>query len=297
MHNEKSGMRLLETSQLLMFITGNAAAGPHYAGYNGLVSLVPKNLGNNIFVPAFSGLNYEITFIKGLEQDEAQMFEPRKSPMRIEYGDDSMVCLHQPSTSFKGIEASITFRIEEPYYIHQNIKLVFHKQIKDRMDFSGLFASYLYRPPNIHAYLKISQPEDDLAGWVGVTKEAHKSFLYTAHELPDRELTVGEHIDLYKKAPILKQYEMINEFQPFYYGLYYDYAFIMMFKDPSRTYFTYSPNGGGTEYSWSSAWDYMIVQDDVKLETAYEWDLCLAFKPYAGRRDILREVERYNSRR
>lgn len=291
----KSGLRLLETSQLLAYVANNEACGVHRAGYNGIASLIPKNLGNNIFVPVYCGMNYEITSFEGFEQNDDQMYEPRRKPIQIIYSDDTTVRMHQSPSDCKGIEAFITFRVEEPYYIHQNIKLVFHKKLKERMNFSSLFASYLHIPPNRNAYLKIGPGNDDLEGWVGVTKAFHRAPRYLAHELPNRELSVQEHFELLDKAPLLPKHEAIHGPLPFYYGLYYDYAFIMMFREPEKVRFAYSPNGGDVEQPWSPAWDYVLVQDDITLGTTYEWNVCLAVKPYSGRKDILDEVRRYNS--
>jgi hypothetical protein len=100
---------------------------------------------------------------------------------------------------------------------------------------------------------------------------------------------------LIDNASILPQYETVNGPLPFYYGLYYDYAFIMMFREPDRVRFAYSPNGGDVELPWSPAWDYELVQDDITPGVSYEWNLCLAVKPYIGRKDILDEVRQYNS--
>ncbi|MBI4553899.1 MAG: hypothetical protein HY710_16650 [Candidatus Latescibacteria bacterium] len=42
---------------------------------------------------------------------------------------------------------------------------------------------------------------------------------------------------------------------------------------------------------------YFLHLDDVEVGVPYDWSLCLAYKPYVSRRDILPEVERYVNER
>lgn len=286
-------MRRLETEGFTACIANNDPVGIHRAGYNGVASLVPKATGNNIFVPFCGGLNYECTWIDGLEQSYDETFEPRRAPMRIVESDATSVVLHQPPTDFKGVEAIITFRVEEPHYLHQHVKIVFHKKSTEGRSFKSLWASYLHAPPDRHVYLKRSGGE--LEGWVGVTKERHRAPHYIVHDLPARELSAIEHIKLCENPPAAPSFESVEAPLDFYYGLYFDHAFIMMFAESANVRLAYSPNGGDETPPWSPAWDYMLNVDEIRLAVPHEWDLCLAFKPFEGRRDVLSEVERYQS--
>jgi hypothetical protein len=82
----------------------------------------------------------------------------------------------------------------------------------------------------------------------------------------------------------------------FYYGLVHELLFLMMFRQPERFRFAYSPCGGGKEPAWCPAWDYVLFLEDARLDHPYVWDLCLVVKPYEGRRDVLAEVRRYLER-
>ena len=80
----------------------------------------------------------------------------------------------------------------------------------------------------------------------------------------------------------------------FYYGLCHGpQMLLVMFRQPERFRLAYSPCGGGQEPAWSPAWDYVLHLDDAEAGRTYAWDLCLAARPYAGRRDVLAEVRRY----
>jgi hypothetical protein len=284
-------IKMLETSAFTAFVADNAAAGIHREGYNGIASLVPKATGNNIFVPVYCGLNYECTWLEGVEQTYEETFEPRRRAMEIAAADAGSVTLYQGETAFKGIEAEITFRVEEPWYLHQRVRIAFHKALAKGRRFTSLWASYLHAAPNRNVYLK--RGGGDLEGWIGVTKERHRAPYYMVHDLPARELSVAEHATLAQEPPAPPRFEAIDEPLAFYYGLYFDLAFISMFKDPANTRLAYSPNGGDEAPPWSPAWDYMLNVDSVELERPYEWNLCVAVKPFAGRRDVLDEARRY----
>ena len=286
----------LETSQFIAYVCDNSAVGIHHAGYNGLASLIPKPTGNNIFVPTYCGLNYETTSISNLKQERDQRFEPRRTSMKVVEANNSQVQLHQAPTDFKGIEAQITFQMEEPYYIHQRVRMTFQKRFSLPMSFRSLWASYMHMPPDRHIYLQMDNSEGALEGWIGVTKEEHSAPEYIARPLPNQEISVAEHLKAMESGPILEKYRKMEKPLTFYYGLYYNDAFIMMFKEPQWVQLAYSPCGGGKEPAWNPAWDYILHQDKVEVGKSYEWNLCLAYKPYLSRQDILEEVRRYHSK-
>jgi len=311
----------LETSDLMILIADNSAFGIHRAGYNGVASLIPRRLGNNIFVPTYCGLNYETTSLEGLEEDAEGKFEPRRIPMEIvEHGPDRAV-LHQPPSERKGIEARIEFRTEEPYYIHQRVMIRFHKRFASPSEFNSLWASYMHIPPDLHIYLRTAEPDNPLEGWIGITKESHSATEYIIKPMPPRRLIAAEHLHQMETAaevrvpvsaswaraapgagePAKPPRERASGFDPdmplrFYYGLYYDYAFVMMFKQPQKVKLAYSPHGGGTQPAWCPAWDYILWLPDAETDRWFAWDLCLAVKPFCSREDVLEEVARFNIR-
>ncbi len=284
-------LRRIEVSGFAAYIADNEAVGIHRAGYNGVASLVPPTTGNNIFVPSYCGLNYECTWIEGLEQSEAEMFEPRRAPMSIIDADRTSVLLHQPPTAAKGIEAFITFRAEEPHYLHQHVRIVFHDRRTEGRRFTSLWASYMHAPPDRHVYMQ--RGGEGLSGWVGITKQRHRAPYYIVHDLPPRELSAQEHVELAADPPEPPRSESLGGPLDFYYGVYFDHALIMMFARSEGVGLAYSPNGGDELPPWNPAWDYVLAADKIVLGEPYEWDLCAAVKPFAGRLDVLEEAARY----
>lgn len=294
----------LTTKTFIAFIADNAPLGIHRAGYNGVASLIPRQSGNNLFVPTYAGLNYETIWLPGLppyQEVRGSKFEPRAEPMQIERADSQSVTLVQPETSHARVSARITFSVEEPCYLHQRIELTLHKRFcaeGEKNRFRSLWASYMHTPPDRHIYLKTDPTSGDLSDWVGVTKPDHASPDTQVRRLPDgRELPAAEHL-----ASMNFESPLSGEALPpgldgplsFYYGLCHDaQLFLMMFKQPDRFRLAYSPCGGGQQPAWSPAWDYVLSLDDAQVGPSYAWDLCLVIKPFEGRADVLREVRRY----
>jgi hypothetical protein len=304
----------LETRSFLAFIADNSALGIHRAGFNGVASLVPKSTGNNIFVPTFGGMNFEMTWLDGLIPYPGK-FEPRIEPMYIGKADARGVTLVQPETSHAHVSARITFTVEEPYYLHQRIELTFHRRFSPEgrpNAFEGLFASYIHMPPDRHIYLKPDlNAGDDLSWWMGITREAHTSRSWELRPLPgDREIDAASHLTAMQTRSPLPDGEqpdlkgrlwstgaipkILDRPLCFYYGFCHDSLICLaMLKPAEHFHLAYSPCGGGMGLVWNPAWDYVLHLKDAKLHTTYVWNVCIAVKPFAGRADILKEVRRY----
>ena len=298
----------LETKTFTAEIADNRALAVHRAGYNGVASLVPRATGENLFVPAFAGLNYETIRLEGLPP-YPDKFEPRKEPMHVQDADDERVVLVQSETSHARVGARITFRVEEPGYLHQRIEITCHRRfcpagVPNR--FESLFASYLQTPRDRHVYL----PGKKVPGtFFGVTRPSHESHDWKVRPLPEEDLDAAGHLKAIEATDPLPGLDMTDRRDPrwsgsvlpelldgpltFYYGLSGELMLLMMFREPERFRLAYSPCGGGTEPAWNPAWDYLLVLDDAEIDTTYEWNLCAAVKPFAGCADVLDEVRRY----
>lgn len=302
----------LETKAFTAFVVDNAPLGIHRGGYNGIASLIPRQTGNNIFVPSYAGLNYETIHLPGLMpyiHASGSKFEPRCEAMHIDSSTATQVVLVQPATTHAQVRARITFRVEEPWYLHQRIELVFHRRFcaaGELNPFRSLWASYLHMPSDRHIYTQVRKTTG-LAGWVGLTKEDHHAQELLVRPLPDdRELSVAEHLFAMQANPANAEPVAPQALAPMelpeklsgplssYYGFCHDeLLFLMLFRQPERFRLAYSPNGGGKQPEWCPAWDYVLHLDDAKLEQTYTWDLCLAVKPFRGRADVLAEIRRY----
>lgn len=312
----KATFPCIETRDFVAYVADNSPLGIHCGGYNGIASLIPRQSGNNLFVPTYAGLNYETISLAGLPRDMhdgVPYFEPRCEAMRLERVGDNQVMLVQPETSHAHVSARITFGVEEPWYLHQRIELVFHRRFcadAEKSAFQSLWASYIHMPPDRHVYMKIDEAAPSLEGWIGVTKEGHDTRDYQVRPLPgDRELQAAEHLDcMIRRPPAAPDPVLPAATSPtglpaqlggplrFYYGFCHDdLLFLMIFRQPERFRFAYSPCGAGTQPAWNPAWDYVLHLDDARTGQTYTWDSCLVVKEYRGRADVMDEVRRYRA--
>ena len=312
----------LETQSYLAYIADNSPLGIHRRGYNGVAALIPRLSGNNLFVPSFAGLNYETISLTGMptyrheptKRDHQSKFEPRCEAMHIESADVERVVLIQPPTRHAGVSARITFRAEEPHYLHQRIELSFLKRFcgeGEPSQFTSLWASYVHTPPDRHVYLKSDwQADSQLAGWLGITKADHTARDYQVRSLTAERLDAASHLAAMSGRAALTEAEVASlpqaDWPPispphpqraplvFYYGLCHgDQMLLKIFRPSDRFQLAYSPCGGGDEPAWSPAWDYVLHLDDASVGSTHAWDLCVVLKKFQGREDVLREVRRY----
>jgi hypothetical protein len=298
----------ISNSAFSAYIADNHAAGVHRKGYNGVVSLIPHDYGNNIFVPDFAGLNYETISLAGLpnyQETHPSKFDPRAEPMNIVEADESRVILEQPPTSHAHVSARISFTISEPWYLDQHIELTFHKRFCDTGEpnrFSSLWASYIHQPRDRYIYLQRPDARGPFDNWVGLTRSDHGAPEYEIRHLPDSQIEAADHLSrlhISDSVDDKHRQEIEDEVRSslsFYYGICGDdRAYVMMFGQSDRVRLAYSPNGGGKSPSWSPAWDYVLHLDDAQLDEAYTWDVRLALLPFGGRAEILKEVEKYKA--
>ena len=81
--------------------------------------------------------------------------------------------------------------------------------------------------------------------------------------------------------------------EPFYYGRFGDMAYILMFDRPDGVRFSHSPSGGGdseASRTTNPAWDFQYIVPDFAVGETYGFRARVAYKPFAGRDDVMAEV-------
>ena len=82
----------------------------HRAGYSGLAALRHDRRRENLFVPAYAGLNFEHIH-DGMTQPRDILFEPRNAPMELRRVDDHTAKLYQRPTPHWGLESSTRYEL------------------------------------------------------------------------------------------------------------------------------------------------------------------------------------------
>ena len=260
----------------------------HRGGYNGLARLNSTHRSENLFVPAYAGMNLELLF-DGVEDEGARLFEPRRAPMVVERLDDASAVLYQPPTPHWRVESWSTFRIVEPHYVD------FHFRVVPRADtfengLMGLFwASY------------IDTPEDPGIRFVADTPEGHR---WIRHHSPSHgvESTHRHKGDTYLIAePDIAQRRFMHSSYspwryaaPYYVGVSHGMMYLLMFEDDPRIRFTQSPSGGGQR---CPAWDFQYLASDYRVDESYEFSARLVYKPYSDHQDVVHEYAQWQRAR
>lgn len=308
----------IATKNFTAWIADNTEIGSHKRGLNGIAKLIHHNAQSSLFVPEYSGLNFESIYLGDFppsKWDTDFIYEPRTEKMYYESISEKEVVLLQPETNHSHISARITFKCQDPYYLHQRIELTFHRrEVEEGSKVSrSLWASYMNSPDDRHVYLSLDESQDTATeNWYGVTKDNHAAPRMKVRPLQsNRKLSSLEHSQcmqserpledgfsklpkyLYDAAPMALPTQLDQPLR-FFYGFMRDsLMFLVMFKQPELFRLAYSPCGGGKHPAWNPAWDYQLLINDYQYETPYTADLCLAIKPYDSRDDILNEVVNY----
>jgi hypothetical protein len=271
---------------LAAIIGDNGSAGAHRAGYNGLWSLSHRTEATNLFVPSVAGLNLEHIF-DGDRRDSAGQsrifFEPRNAPMTLRRVSDSEAELHQPPTPHSHLESWTRFRLVAPHYVDMTFRFR-ATQHAFAHGYIGLFwASYINAPEDRSIYFRSG------GMWQQLCSQRHNDESTVRHRDDRLELRFS---DGYPEA-LYRNLSPLRYDEPFYYGLFRNHIYILMFDRTAGIRFTHSPSGGGVNQELQTtnpAWDFQYLLPRYEVRTDYQFRARLAYRPRCNRAEVLREV-------
>lgn len=279
-------------SRLECVIGNNKSCGDHQAGYNGVFSLVSPDQPETAYVPLYAGVNLEHFFDRRpRSSDTAVFFEPRYAPMAFRRLSDTAAELHQPPTLTYQVESWTTFELAAPYYIDIRFRCIPRAPVFEG-GFLGVFwASYMNAPLNKSIYFlgpggTIQNPQ-----WLQFCTQYHNHCSTVLHEADAGPKEFGD------LPPVLwNQISPLRYSQPFYYGQIRNMVLIYVFEPNPYLRFAHSPSGGGPTSDGTDthpAWDFQLVIPNYEVGKEYGFRMRLVYKPWAGRADVLEEVERF----
>jgi predicted amidohydrolase len=257
----------------------------HRAGYNGVASLKHSVRAEDLFVPAFGGLNFEHIHDGTLAVNQ-ERFEPRRAPMQLRVIDEFTVELHQRPTPNWQLESCGRYHLLPDGTIEYTFECI-PRAATFQAGFIGLFwASYIDSPEDKAIFFRgRDASRSGSAGWLRAVTPAHgvdsthppagapTDFPFDS-EFP---LTLANHRSRYVHT------------EPWYYGVSHGVACVQMFRERDRVWFAQSPTGGGATGA-NPAWDFQWFIPNWKVGEAYGFVMRMAYLPFESREQIEKET-------
>ncbi len=278
---------VLERGEIRAVIVNNEAVDDevlpgHRAGYSGLASLMHNRRRENLFVPAYAGLNFEHIH-DGTVQPREILFEPRQAPMTIRRAGRYAVELHQPPTPHWKLESRLRYELVNDRTIEMTLECIPRaKTFKN--DYVGLFfASYIDKPesPDIHFLGVPADGKNAKPQWIrGVTP---------SHGVLATHPAVDDTRD-FPHAPDFPLSLVFNESnhrysEPWYYGVSHWMAFVQMFRPGDGVRLTQSPSGGG---EGNPAWDFQWFIPKYEVGRQYRFIMRAMYLPFESQEQIIK---------
>ena len=277
----------LSVGDLTAVIGDNGEHDSHRAGYNGVWSLKHKALDQNIFVPAYAGLNLEHIFDGAAPFDREVFFEPRFAPMKLSRLDNGSVQLHQAPTPTFELESWTRFQLKPPHYLDMSFECRPHQHVFDH-GYIGLFwASYMNAPLDKSLYF-LGGDDPSQPNWLQYCTQYHNDQSTVRSAEDEFELKISEG---YREA-LFRNHSPFKFQRPFYYGNFGDLVWIVMFDSKSLVRFSHSPSGGGPNAehrTTNPAWDFQMIIPEFEVPERYQLDVRTVLRPRCSREEILAE--------
>ncbi len=251
----------------------------HRAGYSGLASLKHARQGQNLFVPAYAGLNFEHIH-DGTVQPREVLYEPRNAPMQLRVMDSFTAELYQAPTPHYGLESCTRYQLLSDGTIEMTFECI-PRRTAFRNGYVGLFwASYIHRPESRDIHFK-GHPADHPAAaqWVRGVTPAHGQL---ATHLATGDHRVFAHDDAF---PLTLVFNLSNHryAEPWYYGVSHGMALALVFRAGDQIRFSQSPSGGG---DGNPAWDFQYLIPDYEVGRRYQMVMRAVYLPFTSAEDI-----------
>ncbi|MBL8796450.1 MAG: hypothetical protein JNM56_21300 [Planctomycetia bacterium] len=280
------GHDTFKQGELTAVIGDNSAAGTHQAGYNGVWSLTHRTEATNIFVPSVAGLNFEHIF-DGDKCDRAAnrkiFFEPRNAPMEFKKLSDAEAELHQPPTPTFHVESWTRFKLSAPHYLDMTFRCKPTQHVFPH-GYIGLFwASYINAPEDKSIYFRNG------GVWQQLCTQVHNDESTVKHKDDKVELKVREGIG----DSLFRNFSRLRFDEPFYYGLFRNHIYILIFDRTEGIRFAHSPTGGGMnaeQQTSNPAWDFQYILPRYEVMKEYGFRARLVYRERCSRAEVLKEV-------
>lgn len=245
----------------------------HKAGYSGLAALRHSRRRENLFVPAYAGLNFEHIH-DGTTQPHGVIFEPRRAPMELRLIDDRTAELYQKPTPHWGLESCLRYALLPDGAVELTIECIPRRR-SFRNGYIGLFfASYIDRPKSgaIH-FLGHPAGRDPMPVWVEAVSPRHG--VRAAHLAADDRRDFPHDADF--PFTLVFNNSVYRFDEPWYFGVSHGMAYAQVFRPRDQVRLAQSPSGGGNA---NPAWDFQFFIADYEVGRRYRMVMRAVYLPY-----------------
>ena len=281
-----SGYHILQRSDVRAVVVDNRAVDDevlpgHRAKYSGLASLTHSRRPDNLFVPAYAGLNYEHIH-DGTNQDRDILFEPRNAAMELRVIDRHTVELYQPPTPHWKLESVLRYAMLEDGVIEMTLECIPRAETFAN-GYIGLFwASYIHQPESLDIHFRGNTNEaDEATRWIrGITPKHGVSATHPGR----KDSRVFQHEDDFPLTLVFNRSRFRYD-EPWYYGVSHGMALVQMFRPQDAVRLSQSPSGGG---QGNPAWDFQYFIPDYEVGRPYQMVMRALYVPYESPEQIQR---------
>lgn len=263
----------------------------HRAGYSGVALLRHERRPENLFVPAYAGLNFEHIH-DGTTQRLEVLYEPRNAPMELRVVGAHTAELYQKPTPHWGLESCQRYRLLEDGAIELTVECVPRKRAF-ASGYVGLFwASYIQRPERGGIQF-LGRPDDGAAPrdgpdprapqWVAASSPAHG---VEATHVGRADGRAFPHDPDFPMTLVFSRSKWRFD-EPWYFGVNRGMAFAQLFRARDGVRFAQSPSGGG---AGNPAWDFQFFIPEYEVGRTYRFVARFAYVPETEPEAVRRAV-------
>jgi hypothetical protein len=262
----------------------------HRAGYSGVALLRHTTRQENLFVPAYAGLNFEHILDGIASADRKIQFEPRNHPMELRRINPHAVELCQPPTFHHALESCQRYELLSDGTIQLTIELIARKPSFPN-GYIGLFwASYMNQPESLDIHFRgvpASTPSAPPA-WVRGITPAHGELSTHIAATDNRQFPHDSPFPL----TLVHSLSNFKYTEPWFFGISHGMAFVQMFRPKDFTRLTQSPSGGG---KGNPAWDFQWLVPDYEPGRLYRFVMRAAYLPYASHEQVDKATKKHRA--
>jgi hypothetical protein len=255
----------------------------HKAGYSGLAALRQVWRRENLFVPAYAGLNFEHIH-DGTNQPWEVIFEPRRAPMELRQVDDHTAELYQKPTPHWGLESCLRYELLPDGTIEMTVECIPRRRTF-RNGYIGLFwASYIDRPGSGAIHFRGHPAEGEpTPRWIKAVSPDHG--VRATHLAADDQRDFRH--DLSFPFTLVFNFSTFRYDEPWCFGVSHGLAYAQIFRPRDQVRLTQSPSGGG---QGNPAWDFQVFIPHYEVGQRYTMVMRALYLPFHSAEQVRRAV-------